>query len=375
MSKSSKRRLAQAAIKNAADNPSAESCTPAQLTQAAGTASALTTHEPASPSSALLVPSVLSGLSASGSDVIPSLNLALSTIKLPSDPISRSAPLVPCSKSEISNFKSPSDSVSAPPLSPSPSPPPAAPASPRGKTLQEILAEPPSEFFKNHLEPHCPPETGSRTTTYEPIISDPNDPAGPIDSQFDDYQAKLKPVFAKLSPDDPNIERIMHNYIITMQVATVERLIHDLPGMSEAAQVETNNQIVRMLFIIERTNSRRSRELRDKEAAARRIIREQQRKERQAQKEQEAIARTQRNQQRTKDREEQRRQREQAKADRAEQNHQLAVRKLELKERNLNLRAQEKQLKEQQKHNKSAKSKKSLTAPRPLGPPNTWTCG
>ncbi len=327
MSKSSKRRLAIAAIKNAADAaiPHATAADPAAalnqslpnsakslLQAAAQTAafpSALNTQNSAhSQSSVLSDPYVLS---ASPLDSSSPPNSQLSTLNSSSD----SALSLP-SSSDISNLKSDIASSSASPSTP--------------RTLQEMLTDPPSEFFKTHLEPHCPPEQVD-SILLPAILPDPNNPAGPIDSQLQLYQSKLKPVFAKLAPDDPTVERISHNYVVVLQIATVERMIHSLPGLSESAQVETNNQIVRMLFIIERTNSRRARELREKDAAARRIIRDQQRKERQAQKEADTIARNQRN----KDREENRRQREQANADRAAQKHELAMRKLDLMEREM----------------------------------------
>ena len=341
MSKSSKRRLAAAAIKNAqaestpqrgiglqTDVPSPSPST-ASLCRSAtlplSPASALNTHNsPLPESSVLSVPSDPYVLSPSASS--PPLNSQFSTFNSPSNSPSP----------EISNLKS-SDYLSSPPFTK------------------------PSEFFKTHFEPHCPPENFD-SVYLPPIVPDPNNPAGPIDSQLELYQSKLKPIFANLSPDDPNVERISHNYIIIMQIATVERLIHSLPGLSEKAMVETNNQIVRMLSIIERTNSRRARELREKDAAARRIIREQQRKERQAQKEAEAIARAQRNQQR----EENRRQREQLKADRAAQKHELAMRKLDLKERDIKALAKENDSKEKLDHHSPGKPADSIAPSAPV---------
>ena len=380
MSKSSKRRLARAAIMNAADTAAA----PQRATDIpVGVPLSLLglPQQPTSPnsktplldsaraSSVLSVPSVPYVLPDALS---PALNSELSTFNSSpshSSPstMSRSSPASggplspepPLLNSQLPTFNShspPASSTSSPPTAPS-APLPLDPPAPSE-----------SDFFKTHLEPHCPPQQVD-FIELPPIIPDPNNPAGPIDSQLELYQSKLKPIFANLSPDDPNVERITHNYVIVMQIATVERLIHELPGMSESARVETNNQIVRMLSIIERTNSRKSRELRDKDAAARRLIREQQRKERQAQKEAEAIARNQRN----KDREDQRREREKAKAELAAQKHELALAKLDLKERNQIAREQANQ--EKLEHRNAAKSKESKPAPRPIGPPNTWTCG
>ncbi len=271
---------------------------------------------------------------------------------------------VPCSSSPPSLSTSPLCHSATLPL------PPSAPSTPHS-----ALSSPPSPFFTEFLGPFCPPQQVDFIELL-PIPPDPNHPSA-INCQLHDYQAKLKPIFAKLSPDDPNVERINHNYVIVMQIATVERLIASLPGLSEKAMVETNNQIVRMLSIIERTNSRKSRELREKDAAARRIIREQQRKERQTQKQAEALARNQRTQQR----EELRRQREQAKAERAEQKHQLEMRKLDIKERNLTQLESEKNVEENLHHNSSAKPPEAMgpqspvALSKPLPPPNSWTCG
>ncbi len=361
MSKSSKRRLARAAILNAQPTTAAKS-----LLQAASSQRGTGTRVEESPGR----PGVPLPCS-------PALNSEISKLKSPSE--SASAPsllnsqlstlnsspdcnFAPSSSFEISNLKS---EIAAP------SSPPAAPASPRtGKTLQQILASPPSEFFKTHLEPHCP-GYNLKPVLHPALPPHPVNPLDPIDSNFADYRAKISTIFKKLSPDDPDTERLLHNYTIVLHIATVERLISALPGLSESAQLETNNQIIRMLSIIERTHSRRARELREKDAAARRIIREQKRKERQAQKESEKIARDQRN----KDREEQRRQREQAKADRAQQKHELAMRKLDLKERDLTMRESQKQ--EKLEHRNATKpTESSAPAPtQPMRPHNEWTCG
>ena len=251
------------------------------------------------------------------------------------------------------------------PCSSSPPSPSTSPLPPSAPSTQYSALHPPSPFFTEFLEPFCPPQQVD-FIELPPIPPDPNHPSA-INCQLHDYQAKLKPIFAKLSPDDPNVERINHNYVIVMQIATVERLIASLPGLSEKAMVETNNQIVRMLSIIERTNSRKSREQREKDAATRRIIREQQRKDRQTQKQAEALARNQRTQQR----EEQRRQREKAKAERAQQKHELVVRKLDLKERDIIARESE----QKREHHDSVKPPNTPAAPKPLLPPTAWTCG
>ena len=119
-----------------------------------------------------------------------------------------------------------------------------------------------------------------------------------------------------------------------MQVHTLERLTTTLPMVNDAAWIELSEQIIRLHAIIERTNSRHSREQREVAAQARRELREQQRKERQAQKEADSIARNQRN----KDRDEQRSHREQQKSARAEQKVQLLMRKFDLADRKLKLR-------------------------------------
>ncbi len=334
MSKSSKRRLTQAAIKNAADNPVAASCTPTQLTQAAGTTSALSTQNSALPQSLdLLVPSGLSGLSDSSSSELSNLKSGIASSSDSS------------SNSEISNLKSASDSVSTPtPLL----------SAARESLIQSLAPDPalaaitPDQIFIDL--PPLPPDppsaftglTAERTTQDSPVP-----PATPVQDEFADYQAKLRTAMREWSPADPRIKTMLENYATIMQTVTLERLTTTLPTLSEEAWVKTNAQIIRLHAIMERTNSRHVRQQRDEAAQARREARELQRKERQAQKEQEAIARNQR----TKDREEQRRQREQARADRAEQKYQLALRKLELKERNLKLDEKEKQLENTQHSN------------------------
>ncbi len=368
MSKSSKRRLAIAAIKNAADNQVAASCTPAQLTQAAGTASALATQDPALPSLGLLVPSGLSGLSDS------SLNSQLSTLNLPSDLVSNSAPFAPPLNSEISNFKSPSDSESASSLPlnsqlstlnlPSSSSAPSSPSTPllsaaRTSLIASLAPDPalaaitPDQIFIDLPPlPPDPPSAFTGLTTGRTTQDSPVPPVTPVQDEFADFQAKMRAAMREWSPADPRIKTMLENYATIMQTVTLERLTTTLPTLSEEAWVKTNAQIIRLHAIMERTNSRHIRQQRDEAAQARREARELQRKERQAQKEQEAIARNQRN----KDREEQRRQREQAKADRDEQKYQLALRKLELKERNVKLDEGEKTLDEKHEHHQTCEA-------------------
>ncbi len=321
MSKSSKRRLAIAAIKNAADNPVAASCTPAQLTHAAGTATALSTQNSALPQS--LVPSVLSGLSDSGAAVIPSLNSELSPLNLPSFPSPSTSSL---------RHSAPSSLLSSAPSAPS------CPllAAARETLIQSLAPDPalaaitPDQIFIDL--PPLPPDLPSAFTglTTERTTQDsPVPPITPVQDEFADYQAKLRAAMREWSPADPRIKTMLENYATIMQTVTLERLTTTLPTLSEEAWVKTNAQIIRLHAIMERTNSRHVRQQREEAAQARREARELQRKERQAQKEQEAIARNQRK----KDRDGQRRQREKEKSEQAEQKYQLALRKLELKER------------------------------------------
>ena len=159
----------------------------------------------------------------------------------------------------------------------------------------------PSEFIQ--LDPLPPePSPSELSTQYSALRS------MPIDTNLYIFQQKLDTLMKTATPGDPALKSALDTYAALFQAVTLERMTASLASMSETALVETNNQITTLLRIIERTNSRYSREKRDQEAQERRLIRDQQRKERQAQRELENIAKEQRRLQRAeakKEREEQ----------------------------------------------------------------------
>ncbi len=356
MSKSSKRRLAIAAIKNVADAVIPHAT-------AAESASAL---NPVLPNSAKSLLQAAAQTAGSPSALSPHHSA------LPSDPNSKTPLLDSARSSSVLSVLSDPYVLSASPcetpllaaartsLIESLAPDPALAAITPDQICIELPALPPK-----------PPSPFTNSTAPTTTHQSPVPPTTPVQDEFADYQAKLRSAMREWSPADPRIKTMLENYATIMQTVTLERLNSTLTTLSEEAWVETNKQIVRLHSVMERTNSRHSREQREIAAQARRDLREKQRKDRQAQKEADSVARNQR----TKERDEQRRQREQAKADRAEQSHQLAIRKLELKERNLKLSERENQLEEKLKHNTTSKSAQSPAAQRPPGPPNTWTCG
>ena len=235
-----------------------------------------------------------------------------------------------------------------------------------------LVAIPPDEIFINLPPlPRKPPSPFTDSTSPRGTQHPALPLTTPIQDEFTDYQSKLRAAMRECCPADPRIKTMLENYATIMQTVTLERLTATLPTLSETAWVETNAQIIRLHSVMERTNSRHSREQRDIAAQARRELREKQRKERQTQRDIDNRAKAQR----ATEREENRRQREQSKADRAEQNHQLAVRKLDLQELNLTMRGNKKQ--ENLDHHNSTKPAESPTpaALKPMGPANTWTCG